>query len=179
MGPHRQCVCSQMRCPVGLINGPECVLIGIQRYLCVDHEALPARNADDDVGPQPPAIFDTDAHFGLEIGVFGQATAFEDVLQLLLAPAPARLGGIAECIDQFRRLARHALGADTHRLDLALEVAKRIAALGLDLGNTLLIALQAFCDGLEQSLQPLPRRFFGLFEPCIGTFEELALGGVE
>src|SRR3546814_9263578 len=76
-----------------------------------------------------------DAHFGLEIGMFGKPAAFEHVAKLLLAPAPARLGRVAQRVDQLRRLARHALGALAHRRDLAVEHAKGVAPFRLDLAD--------------------------------------------
>jgi hypothetical protein len=111
--------------------------------------------------------------------VLAQAAGFEDVLELLLAPAAARLGGVAQRIDQLGRLGRDLFLAEPHLLDLALEVAERVAALGLDLGDALFIALQTIADRLEHRLEILPGSFLGLAEACVGAVEELHLRGLE
>ena len=143
------------RCAVALrlVDRAERVLIGVERDLGVDHEALPAGHADDDVGPQAPALAVRDADLGREIAMFGQAAAFEHVAQLLLAPAAARLGRVAQRVDQLGGLGRHALGAGAHRFDLARQQAEGVAALRLDLLDRRLVALEAFVDRLEQRLQ--------------------------
>ena len=111
--------------------------------------------------------------------MFGEAASLEHVLQLLLAPAAARLGRVAQRIDQFGGLAADLLLADPHRFDQAGEIAERVAPFLLDLGDTLLVALEAFGDRLEQSLEPLPRRLLGLLEARVGAFEEILLCLVE
>src|SRR3546814_15873399 len=68
-----------------------------------------------------PAIAIDNADLGLEIGMFAEAAAFEHIAKLLLAPAPARLGRVAQRVDELRRLARHTLGPLAHRRDLAVE----------------------------------------------------------
>ena len=42
---------SEVHRPLGLIDRPERILIGIEADLGIDHQALPARNAQSDVGP--------------------------------------------------------------------------------------------------------------------------------
>ena len=86
----------QARLTRALILGIERILISVERDFGVDDEALPAGNADDDVGAQPPARFVRDADLGLEIGIFAKTAIFEDVAELLFAPAAARLGGVAQ-----------------------------------------------------------------------------------
>src|SRR5690606_8705273 len=93
----------------------------------VDDKALPAGHLDHDIGTQPAAIAAGHADLGLEIGMFGQAAAFEHIAQLLLAPAPARLGSVTQRVDELRRLARYAFGALAHRRDLPLKQTKGIA----------------------------------------------------
>lgn len=89
--------------------------------------------------------------------MFGQATAFQHVAKLLLAPTPARLGGVAQRINELGRLARDAFLPDPHRLDLALQLTKGVAAFVLDLADSLLVALQPLVHRIEQGLERLPR----------------------
>src|SRR3546814_16043007 len=103
--------------------------------------------------------------------MFGNPAAFEHVAKLLLAPAPARLGRVAQRVDQLRRLARHALGALAHRRDLAVEHAKGVAPFRLDLAQSVLIFLQTLVDRVQQRLQILPGALFDLLEERVGAFE--------
>ena len=111
--------------------------------------------------------------------MFGQPARLEHVAELLLAPAAARLGGVAERVDELGGLARDALVARAHRLDLAVEDAERVAALGLDLLDALLVTLEAFVDGLEELAELLARGTLRLGEAGVGTFQELVLRGGE
>ncbi len=118
----------------------ERVLIGVERNLGVDHQQLVARHPHDRIGPQPPFV-GIDRLLGDEIGMLGQPALFEHVAQLLLAPAPARLGGVAQRIAEPRRLGPHLFLPGPHRLDLAVELAEGVGALGFEQGDLLLIAL--------------------------------------
>src|SRR3546814_3910850 len=107
--------------------------------------------------------------------MLAKAAAFEHVAKLLLAPAPPRLGRVAQRVDQLRRLARHPLGAFAHRRDLAVEHAEGVAALGLDLRDRLLIFFEPLVNGREQRLQILSRAFLALLEARLGAFEKRLL----
>ena len=174
MVAHRGTMRREMQAALCFINGTERILIGIERDLCINHQRLPARHANDDIGPHPPRTA-FDAHFRLEITMFGKTAAFQNIAQLLLTPAPARLGGVAQRIDQLGGFAGHPFRARPHRLNLAVEQAKGIAPFALNLGHTFLIAQQAIMNRLEQGLQFLPRSRFGLFEPFIRAFQKLPL----
>ncbi len=104
--------------------------------------------------------------------MLGQAAGLEHVLELLLAPAAARLGRVAQRIDQLGGFGRDALGAGAHRLDLARQQPERVAPLGLDLLHRRLVALKPLVDRLEQRLQVLAGSFFRLAEALVGALEE-------
>src|SRR3546814_10108005 len=98
--------------------------------------------------------------------MFAEAAAFEHIAKLLLAPAPARLGRVAQRVDELRRLARHTLGPLAHRRDLAVEQAEGVAPFGLDLTDSFLIFLQAFVYRSEEptsELQSLMRLSYAVF----------------
>lgn len=82
--------------------------------------------------------------------MLGKSAGFEDVAQLLFAPATAGLGRVAERVNKLGGLARDAFLAEAHLFDLPLEVAEGVAALGLDLGDALFVTRQAIVDWLEQ-----------------------------
>src|SRR5690349_18024685 len=107
--------------------------------------------------------------------MFGQAASLQHVAKLLLAPATARLGCVPKRIHEFSSLCRHALGAAAHRLDLTGEKPELLTTVLLDLGNRLLVALQALVDGLEQRLEVGAGAFLRLAETLIGALEELFL----
>src|SRR3546814_16552425 len=109
-----------------------------------------------------PAIAIDNADLGLEIGMFAEAAAFEHIAKLLLAPAPARLGRVAQRVDELRRLARHTLAPLAHRRDLALEQAEGVAPFGLDLTDRFLIFLHAFVFRVQQGIQFFPRGSIGI-----------------
>ena len=85
-----------------LVHRAKSVLIGIERDFGVNDQRLSAGNIDDDIGTEATALA-FDIHFGLKVSMFGEAAAFEDVLQLLLAPATARFWRIAQRVDEFCR----------------------------------------------------------------------------
>ena len=147
----------EARQALDLIDRTERVLIVIERHLGVDHQRLATRHAHDRVGTKPTALAIRDADLGLEIGMFGQAAAFQHVAKLLLAPASPRLGSIAQRIDQLGRLPRDALLTDPHRLDLALQLAKGVTAFVLDLADPLFVPLKPLVHGVEQGLERLSR----------------------
>ena len=93
-----------------------------------------------------------------------------------VAPPPARLWSIAERVDQLGRFARHPFCTFAHGGNLAMEQAKGIAALGLDLGDLLFIFLQPFVHRLEQRLDALPGRFLRLAKARLGPIKKLFLG---
>src|SRR3546814_19074769 len=102
--------------------------------------------------------------------MLAKAAAFEHVAKLLLAPAPPRLGRVAQRVDQLRRLARHPLGAFAHRRDLAVEHAEGVAALGLDLRDRLLLFFAPLVNGREPPLHIPSRPFLALLEALLGAF---------
>ncbi len=153
---------------------PERVLIGVQGHLGVDHQRAPAGHLDHGIGAQP-AILGIDAEFHEEIGALGEAAAFEHVAQLLLAPAPARLGRVAQAIDQPRGLGLHPLLPRAHLLDQPGEVAIGLAARRLDLLDLILIAFQPFTDRREQRADLLLVLFLGLSEALVGAAQERLL----
>ena len=138
----------EVKRPLAFVDRAEGVLIGVQGHLGIDHQALPARNADDHVGALALAFIVGVTDLGGEIGMFAEPAAFEHVAELLLAPASARLRGIAQGIDQFRRLGRDPLGAGSHCVDLTSEQPECILALAFDLAHRLLILLQPFVNRL-------------------------------
>ena len=110
--------------------------------------------------------------------MFGQPATFEHVAQLLLAPAAARLGRIAQRVDQLGGLARHALLPDTHGLDLPLQLAEGIATFGFDLADGLLVAGEAFVDRLQQLAELVAGLLPGLVQLRFGALQEfLGRGG--
>ena len=111
--------------------------------------------------------------------MFGQAAAFEHVAKLLLAPPPARLGGVAQRIDQLGGFGRDALGARLHRLDMAGEQAEVLAPVLLDLADDFLIALEAVVDRLEHGGERLARGRLAFLEALVGALEELLLRAFE
>jgi hypothetical protein len=121
--------------------------------------------------PSPPF----DADFGLKIGMFRKPAGFEHIAQLLFAPAPARLGGIAQGIAQFRCLCTHRFLPDAHRFHQALQIAIGFGPVLFDLGNRFLIALKPFIDRLEKRFERLARRFLRLPEPLVCPLEKLFL----
>ena len=67
------------------------VEIGFERAFDIDHQLLVAGQSDDEVGAQP-AVFHRDRYFLLKIDEGRQAGGFDEVLELLFAPAATRLG---------------------------------------------------------------------------------------
>ena len=100
--------------PLALIDCAEGVLIGVQRNFRVNDKGLPAGDANDDVGAEASALPVVGRNLRLKISLFGQTAAFEYVAQLLLAPTPARFGGIAECVDELCGFGRHTFGPGAH-----------------------------------------------------------------
>ena len=172
---HRARMGGEVERALAFVDRAERILIGVERDLGVDHQALPAGNAHDHVGPQPRAFIVGMTDLGREIGMFGEAAAFEDVAQLLLAPAAARLGGVAQRIDQLGGLRRDPLGARLHRLDMPGEQPEVLAPVLLDLGHDLLIALEAVVNRLEHRLERFARGRLALLEALVGALEELLL----
>ena len=173
MSAHRRRVETEPFQPLGVVDRAERILIGVERHLGVDHQRTPTRHADDRVRSQARTfVANRDAHLRLEVGVLTQPAGFEHILQLLLTPAAARLGRVAERIDQLGGFGGNLLLAQPHLLDLPLQVAERVAALGLDLCHTFFIALQAIADGLEHRLEILTGAFLRLAKAGVGTVEE-------
>ena len=110
--------------------------------------------------------------FGDEIGMFGQPALLQHVAQLLLAPAPARLGGIAQRIAQPRCFCTHLLLPFAHRLDQSAKLAKGIDAFLLQLADLRLIGGKALSDRLKQSAQPLGAGFLAFAEAVSRALEE-------
>jgi hypothetical protein len=175
----RRGVSSEVEPARALIDRAERVLVGVQGDLGVDDQGLPAGNANDDVGTLAGPLVVGMADLGGEVGMFGKAAAFEHVAQLLLTPAAARLGSVAQRVDQFRRFGRDPLGAGSHCIDLTSKQSERVLALALNLAHRLLIFLQPFVNWLQQGFQIVAGRRFAFLEALVGAFEELLLRAFE
>ena len=77
-----------------LVDRAEGVLIGVERDLGVDDEALPAGDADDDVGTLARAFVVGMADLGGEVGMFAEAAAFEHVANCCSPQRPRALGAL-------------------------------------------------------------------------------------
>ena len=110
-----------------------------------------------------------------EVGVLGQSALFEHVAQLLLAPAPARLGGIAQRIAEPRGFGPNRFLADAHRFNLSGELPKGIDPLLLQRPDLLLVALEPLVDRREQRLEPLGAFLLALGEALLRAFEQRLL----
>ena len=160
---------------IDLIDG---VQIGFERAFDVDHQLLVAGQADDEVGAQA-AILHRHRHFLLEVDEGGEAGGFDEVLELLFAPAPPGLGRGAERIDQLGRFLAHlALPCMDHGDRLA-QFGIAADPILLDPGQPLFIALERGFDRIEQGPQLRLAFFMGLGEALVGAGEELGLGGFE
>ena len=62
--------------------------VGIERNLCVDHDALPARQAHDHVRPHPPILVGQRVLL-LEIAMLDHASELDDAFEVELAPTAA------------------------------------------------------------------------------------------
>ncbi len=111
--------------------------------------------------------------------MLGKAALFEQVLQRLFAPAPARLGGIGERIAEPLRLALHLVLALAHFLDHAGKLAEGIDPLFLERLDLFLVALEPIADRGEQRLQLFLARLFGMAEPLLGALEKGLLRAVQ
>ena len=81
----------------------------------------------------------------------------EHIAQLLLPPAPPRLGGVAQRVHEVARALAHRLLTPPHIVHQRVEAAVAFASFGLDLGNRILIGLEPVVDGRDQRLQLLAR----------------------
>ena len=104
--------------------------------------------------------------------MLGKPAAFQHIAKLLLAPAAARLGRVAQRVDQLGCLAAYRFLPDPHLLDLAAQFAEGIAALRLHLLHALFITLQPLAHRLQHGTQVLTGRLFGLAETLIRTLKK-------
>ena len=102
---------------------------------------------------------------GDEIGVLGKPALLEHVAQLLFAPAPPRLGRIAQAVAEPRGFGADALLPRADRIDLAVQLAEGVDALRLHLAHLPLVARQPLTDRGEQGAQPLGAGLLALLEP--------------
>ena len=154
-----------------LVIGLECGLIGVQRYLGIDHQLLLARNVDHRVGPQA-AFVGFDRMLQIEIGMFRQAALLQHVLQCSLAPAPPRLGGIGQGIAEPLRLAPYFLLSALHFGDLLVKPSECIGALFLQRRDLFFIGFQPLAHRVEQCAQFFLAGLFRMAKPLVRPLEE-------
>ena len=153
---------------IDLIDGIE---IGDERTFDVDHHLLIAGQADDEVGAQT-AILDRHRYFLAEIDEGRQARRFDQILELLFAPATPRLGRGAQRIDE--------LGGFFADLPLSqLHLVYRLAQFGVAADAILLDPLEAFLIAFERRFDRGQQRLelrlallVRLGKPLVGPIEE-------
>ena len=133
----------KVRIPRSLIDSAERILIFVQRDFRVDHQRLPARHPNDDVGAEPAALAVFHADLGGEVAMLRQTTGLKHVTKLLLTPAASRFRSVPQGIHELCGFGRNAFRPRSHRIDLARKQTESVAAFRFHLGNGILIALQA------------------------------------
>ena len=162
---------------LGLVDRAERVLIGVERHLGVDDQALPAGDADDDVGALARALVVGVADLGGEVGMFGLRPQLSSTLRNCCSPQrPRALGALRSALTSLAASAETRSVPVLHRLDMPGEQPERVLALGLStLLDRLLIFLQPLVNRLEQGLQIVARRRLAFLEALVGALEEFLL----
>src|SRR5678815_5263164 len=103
-----------MHGPFRLVHGTERILIVVEAHFGIDHQTLPTRHPQSDVGAYATTFLVGAANFRLEVAMLGKSAALQHIPQLLLAPAATRLGRVAKGIDQLGSFRRDSLRAALH-----------------------------------------------------------------
>ena len=86
--------------------------------------------------------------------MFGKAALLQHILELLLTPPTARLGGIAQAVAQPSCFNADLLLPFAQRLDQSAKLPESIYAVFLQLANLRLVARQPLANWIEQRLDP-------------------------
>src|SRR3546814_6260639 len=93
----------------------------------------------------------------------------------LFRSAAARLGRMAQRIDQPLRRGAHGFLPGLHRFDLAAQDAVGLRPLLLYLGDLLVVTLDRFVDGMQQLPELRLAFLMRLHHALVGAFQEMAL----
>ena len=114
-----------------VVVGVDRVEVRLERHLRVDDDALAARELDDEVGPQQPAVVVALALPARKSQCVEHAGELDDALQLHLAPAAAHVRG-AERRDEVARLRAEPLLSLGDRSELLVDGRRPLQALLLE-----------------------------------------------
>ena len=178
-------VCSHLLRVVGkqalarrFVGRLECLEVGVERHFRIDHDVLPAGQADDDVGAQSPLVIANERVLLFEIAMLHHPGELDDAFELQLAPSAADPRPL-EGIDQPRRLAAQRLSHAVERGDFVKQLGAGLQTMALGVFD---LALDLFECGLHRREQILDcalalvdvRRGLGarLAQPRFGQVEE-------
>ena len=150
-------VTGEMAAPRVVVLGLDRVEVGVERCFRVDHEALPARELDHEVGPQQPPLGVVLGSLLLEVAVGDHAGELDDALELHLAPAAAHVRGAQRGHEVPRLLLQPGLALRDGPQLLADAGDRRQPRL-LELARLLVEPRQGLFDGRELRLRLLEQR---------------------